>query len=228
MKKNYSEYYKRADKIAKDIFKQVTDAEREHSEARKALEAELKQKYYAEDWKSERRRIDCRERVSKAEKKLRETQRFMREDSRREIENVRAELAEALDKDYAAHPEEVDSQVMTLIASGIMKPRDYEKIMEAAKTADNYTMIRLIGKSAGDAAKSFIGNHGVNEESEDYKTLLRIENEATHNPANDVLSVFDTISDVFSRSAENPGMISKWEELTGELVNGGGDQENDE
>lgn len=67
--------------------------------------------------------------------------------------NIRNELSEELDDAFTVNADDVDSNVMTLISSGILKAQDYEKLYAEASKAGNVTMMRLLGQSAGDLAE---------------------------------------------------------------------------
>ncbi len=66
--------------------------------------------------------------------------------------NIRNELSEELDDAFTVNADDVDSNVMTLISSGILKAQDYEKLYDEASKAGNVTMMRILGKTAGDLA----------------------------------------------------------------------------
>lgn len=66
---------------------------------------------------------------------------------------IREELSQQLDDDFAVNADDVDTSVMALINSGILKAPDYEKLYAEASKAGNVTMMRLLGQSAGDLAE---------------------------------------------------------------------------
>lgn len=70
----------------------------------------------------------------------------------RKSKEIREELSQQLDDDFAVNADDVDSNVMTLISSGILKAQDYEKLYDEASKAGNVTMMRILGKTAGDLA----------------------------------------------------------------------------
>ena len=62
---------------------------------------------------------------------------------------IRAELSRELDDDFAVNPADVDSNVMTLMDSGVLKVNDYVKLYNEAEKSHNMTMMRLLGGKAG-------------------------------------------------------------------------------
>ena len=138
------------------------------------------------------------------------------ESHKSEIAALRKELIAELDDHYAADPAALDSATLELLKSGILKPNEYAKLMDAATGRGNHTMERMIAKYAGDAAADVGKKYGDN--SEQARTLRAISYTADQNNGNDTLQAFDLMADVYSRAVNNPAMINHWGELTGEIV----------
>ena len=66
---------------------------------------------------------------------------------------IRGDLSAELEDAFSADPSQVDANTMTLINSGILRASDYERMYNKAKDAGNATMMRLIGKAAGNYAE---------------------------------------------------------------------------
>lgn len=62
---------------------------------------------------------------------------------------IRAELSRELDDDFVVNPADVDSNVMALMDSGVLKVNDYVKLYNEAEKSHNMTMMRLLGAKAG-------------------------------------------------------------------------------
>lgn len=129
-----------------------------------------------------------------------------------EIAALRKELAAELDDHYAADPAKLDSSTLELLKSGILKPNEYAKLMNAATESGNHTMARMIAKYAGDAAADVGKRYGDN--SEQARTLRAISYTANQNNGNDTLQAFDLMAEVYSRTSNNPAMMDAWGELT--------------
>ena len=123
-------------------------------------------------------------------------------------------IAEVTD-DYSADPKAIDNNTLTLLNAGILKSSDYEKLMKEAQAADNHTMVRLIGKYAGNAAEAEERKNGSNSiKAKELRTISYMGRENGDN----VLRSFDSLSEVFRRTADNPAMIDKWDYLTGDTI----------
>lgn len=66
----------------------------------------------------------------------------------KKLAELGAKFAQEVEKEYAANPDEIDSNTLKLLESGILNINDYERLVE--KFADNRTMSRLINKYARD------------------------------------------------------------------------------
>ena len=138
------------------------------------------------------------------------------ESHKSEIAALRKELIAELDDHYAADPAALDGSTLELLKSGILNGSEYAKLLNEAKAANNPTMVRMIGKYAADAAAARGEKYGQNDEQA--RTLRAISYTANQNNGNDTLQAFDLMSDVYSRSVNNPGMIDHWGELTGNAL----------
>ena len=134
------------------------------------------------------------------------------ESHKSEIAALRKELIAELDDHYAADPAALDSATLELLKSGILKPNEYAKLMDAATGRGNHTMERMIAKYAGDAAADVGKKYGDN--SEQARTLRAISYTADQNNGNDTLQAFDLMAEVYSRTSKNPAMMDAWGELT--------------
>ena len=74
----------------------------------------------------------------------------------------------------------------------------------------------MIAKYAGDAAAERGSKYGQNDEQA--RALRGISYTANQNNGSDTLQAFDLMSEVYSRSVNNPAMIDAWGELTGNAL----------
>ena len=87
---------------------------------------------------------------------------------------------------------------------------------DAEKERENATMVRMIGKYAGDAAKARGESHGMNDCE---ATALRLaEYNSRSYTGGDRLEAFDNMVNLYHRCTNNPAMIDHWDELNGEIV----------
>ena len=92
---------------------------------------------------------------------------------------------------------------MTLLQSGILTPSEYVRLYERATSS---TMRRLIGKYAGEAAKT--------EQDTESARILRNVNYISRNDSGGVyLAAFDGLFDILRRSAKNPTFYDSYSKL---------------
>ena len=91
--------------------------------------------------------------LAEARAQFEHCRRHLFEERRRDIAVIRAELVEALGNEYAADPSKVDMQTLELLRSGIMSADEYSRLIDAAASNGNHTMVRLIAKNAADMAE---------------------------------------------------------------------------
>lgn len=133
-----------------------------------------------------------------------------------EIEALRNELVSELDDYYAADPAALDTNTLELLKSGILKTIEYSKLMDKAQSECNYTMVRLIAKYAGEAAEQMGKKYGQNDEQA--RALRAISYAEKQNNGSDALQAFDAMSEVYTRTVNNPAMIDAWNQLTGDVL----------
>ena len=147
----FSSYAKRMNEIANATFAEY----REKSDAVKSAESKYRAyprrsgadpSYMA---KSARAEAD----LAEANAQFEHCRRHLFEEQRRDIAVIRAELVEALGNEYAADPSKVDMQTLELLRSGIMSADEYSRLIDAAASNGNHTMVRLIAKNAADMAE---------------------------------------------------------------------------
>lgn len=209
---NFNTFAARVDEIAKAAFKEYTDAEAELKRAEANRQPRSTGMVDAEQAaraaRAEADYLEAKEKVQRATRNL-----TARVDS---IAAIRQELAAELDTAYSVNPEQIDTNTMTLLQAGIMRPSEYIKMMDAAEEAGNVTMMRLIAKYAGEAAADAAKQYG--ESSNQAMTLRSVLYRGNSAAGSDTLSKFDILADTFRRTANNPYMIGHWDELTADLI----------
>lgn len=129
-----------------------------------------------------------------------------------QLQKIRQELAEALSAEYAARPSDIDSGTMTLLQSGILKPDEYARLMADATERGNTTMTRLIAKAAADAAEKYDANDKRGME------LRAVAVGADDDIVSGKLGLYDVLTTVFERTANNIYMYDSWDVLTHRAV----------
>lgn len=206
----FSSYAKRMNEIANATFAEY----REKSDAVKSAESKYKAyprrsgadpSYMA---KSARAEAD----LAEARAQFEHCRRHLFEERQRDVAVIRAELMEALNKEYAADPSKVDMQTLELLRSGIMSADEYSRLIDAAASNGNHTMVRLIAKSAADMAEKTTGDADVS------RSYRLVSHRGKGNDGTEYLRAFDFLADTFDRCERNFALSTKWDELTSPVV----------
>ena len=206
----FSSYAKRMNEIANATFAEY----REKSDAVKS--AENKSRAYPRRSgadpsymaKSARAEAD----LAEARAQFEHCRRHLFEERQRDVAVIRAELVEALGKEYAADPSKVDMQTLELLRSGIMSADEYSRLIDAAASNGNHTMVRLIAKSAADMAEKTTGDADVS------RSYRLVSHRGKGNDGTEYLRAFDFLADTFDRCERNFALSTKWDELTSPVV----------
>ena len=202
-------YAQRMNEIAHATFAEY----REKSDAVKAAESRYNayprrngadSSYMA---KSARAKAD----LAEANAQFEHCRRHLFEEQQRDIAVIRAELVEALNKEYAADPSKVDMQTLELLRSGIMSADEYSRLIDAAASSGNHTMVRLIAKSAADMAEKAT-------DTDVARSYRLVSHRGKGNDSNEYLRAFDFLADTFNRCERNFALSTKWDELTAPVV----------
>ena len=136
---------------------------------------------------------------------------FSFDDKRREIAAVRAELEKAVFDAFAADPKSVDNNTLALMNSGIMTADEYSRLIDSAIASGNFTMTRLLAKSAADMAEK------VND-SDVARSYRLVSHKGKGMDGREYLQAFDFLTDTFNRCERNFALSTKWDELTSPVV----------
>lgn len=210
----FNSYAKKLDEQARAAFKAYRDAEAAYKKAeQKAREYPQRNGMVNADYaaKSARAQADFLE-----AKQAYETARRAFRDSDTQFNAMRRELAAAIDDAYSADPAQLDTATLELLKSGILTGSEYAKLLEQAKAASNPTMVRMIGRYAGEAAKARGESHGMNDRE---ATALRMaEYNSRSYTGGDRLQAFDNMVELYHRCTNNPAMIDHWDRFTAETI----------
>lgn len=210
----FNSYAKKLDEQAKAAFKAYRDAEAAYKKAEaKAKEYPQRGGMVSPEYaaKAARAQADFLE-----AKQAYETARRTFRESGTQFNAMRNALASEIELAFSVDPAQLDRNTLELLKSGIMTSNEYRLLMGAAQTANNPTMVRLIGKYAGDAAKARGESHGMNDSE---ATALRVvEYNSRAYTGGDRLEAFDNMVEIYHRCTNNPSMIDYWGEFTAETV----------
>lgn len=207
----FNEYVEKANNTAKQAFEEYLTAKDKYDRAKEKIEKTPLGKDLREQAAFSRAKADYND----AADSLRDAKRVF-EHHKDDFEKIRGELASAIEKHYTVDPADVDASTLALLNSGILKTADFEKLMDTAEKAENLTMIRLIADRAKDAEKK--ASAGGNDMSEKSQRLRAVYAKANDYDGREYLDAFDTLSDLFRRCVENDYMISRWDELSGGIM----------
>ena len=205
----FNNYAKKLNEIANATFTEY----RAKSDAVKSAES----KYNAYPWrdgadptylaKSARARAD----LAEAKAQFEHCRRHLFEEQRKDIAVIRAELVEALGKEYAADPKAVDANTLALMNSGIMTADEYSRLIDSAIASGNFTMTRLLAKSAADMAEKVT-------DSDVARSYRLVSHKGKGMDGREYLQAFDFLADTFNRCERNFALTGKWDELTSPVV----------
>ena len=211
---NFNSYAKEVDQIAKTVF----DEYRKSEAAFKKAEAQAKlypkkngftdADYIAKSTRAEAEFMEAKQRLTNAKKAM--------ETKKSELETLRKKLTNEIEKEYSADPAQLDGNTLELLKSGILKGNEYERLFAKAKADGNPTMMRMIGKYAGDAAKVRSDKNGWHDS--EAQALRMVEHQSRTATGASHLQAFDNLAEVYNRCANNPAMIDHWEELTNGII----------
>lgn len=210
----FNKYARQADEAAKAAFKEYREAEAAYREAQKKVESYPKNfngvmpQYQAEHARAQADFYEKRDAYTAARNKF--------TNSKALFADIRKDLEADIEGIYKADPASMDSNTLELMKSGILTGSEYADLLEKAQDAENYTMVRLIGKYARDAAQARGDRFGQNDSE---ARLLRMVDETSRASDGSVyLDTFDQIVSVYDRCTNNTGLIDKWDGLVGDAV----------
>ena len=130
---------------------------------------------------------------------------------RKRMGEVRKEFVAAVESHFTADPAALDMATLELLKSGILKPAEYNRLMDKAINDNNHTMARLIGQHAKAAAE--------NAGDRDTATALRsVSYKSNGMNGSNYVEAFDFVTSLYDRCSRNPALYSKWNELAGEVI----------
>ena len=205
----FNNYAKKLNEIANGTFEEYRRAEAAVKSAESRYNAYPRRNgadpaYMA---KSARAEAD----LAEARNAFDQMRRHLFDDKRREIAAVRVELEKAVFDAFAADPKSVDANTLALMNSGIMTADEYSHLIDSAIASGNYTMTRLLAKSAADMAEKVT-------ESDVARSYRLVSHKGKGMDGREYLQAFDFLTDTFNRCERNFALSTKWDELTSPVV----------
>ena len=211
---NFNTYVQQVNDVAQATFEEIQKTETAYKNAEAKYNANKRPAHGV--WNTDAATIAKYARIEadyhEAKNAYDTMRRTLPEQKTAEIAQIRSNLEKAVNDFYAAKPEQLDANVMELLKSGILKPAEYARLMDAADQADNATMVRIIAQYAENAA--------ANAKDEDAARALRAVGYKGRNVSGKpYMENFDVMADCFQRCMRNTAMIKLWDELTGNIRN---------
>ena len=205
----FNNYAKKLNEIANGTFEEYRRAEAAVKSAESRYNAYPRRNgadpaYMA---KSARAEAD----LAEARNAFDQMRRHLFDDKRREIAAVRVELEKAVFDAFAADPKSVDGNTLALMNSGIMTADEYSRLIDSAIASGNFTMTRLLAKSAADMAEKVT-------DSDVARSYRLVSHRGKGMDGREYLQAFDFLTDTFNRCERNFALSTKWDELTSPVV----------
>jgi len=209
----FSSYAHKVNEIAQTAFAEYREAETRLKNA-EAKAREYPQRHGAVDYEYAAKSARAQADLIEARGALHRAQMKMN-DGMSAISAVRQELAAALDAEYSADPSALDSNTLELLKSGILTAAEFAKLMSSAAEAGNLTMMRVIGKYTDAAADEAEKNGWGAQKAAEFRAVAY---QGKTDAVGEKLDSFDVLVEAYQRTASNTGMISRWAELTGPII----------
>ena len=205
----FNDYAKKLNEIANATFEEYRRAEAAVKSAESRSNAYPRRSGADPSYMAKSARAEAD--LAEARAQFEHCRRHLFEERRRDIAVIRAELVEALGNEYAADPSKVDMQTLELLRSGIMSADEYSRLIDAAASNGNHTMVRLIAKNAADMAEKAT-------DADVARSYRLVSHRGKGNDGNEYLRAFDFLADTFNRCERNFALSTKWDELTSPVV----------
>ena len=206
----FNKYGTKLDMIVRGAIEEMEKAEKAEREAKRNLEkyperaGNVPPDYAAHQARAKANHIE-------AAAALKSARQNAPEQARQEMRELRGKLEAALLEGFAARPDAVDMQAVTLLNSGILKPQEYVYLVREALDKGNYTMARMIGQAADDEAKKTDST-----EAAPVLRLAAMEGKKDY-PAH-YLRAFDDLVDIANRCLNNPAIADQWGAFTRDTI----------
>lgn len=143
----------------------------------------------------------------------------------RDISKTRENLKSEADLVFLADPSKIDPNVMKLFEYGILSVAEFELLADKVEREGNYTMLRIIGAAANEAAEGHYKN-----DRDAIQRLSMVSHRATEHTTGAVLRSFDQIVNAAKYAVGDPNAYSSdraepneyffdhWDEVAGAAI----------
>ncbi len=207
----FNVYARRADRIAREAFAQIQEAEKTFKAAEEAKNKGPRSNGL-QDAQAAARVARLKADYLEAEQAVRDARQKLPDKIERKLAEIRQQLETALEGEYYADPKDINNDTLTLLQSGILTPAEYERLFTDALEKSNYTMARLIGRAAQEQAEKY--SYGGSEE----RLLTVIAHNARNVGGSAYLTTFDAVADTIMRCIRNPYMAKRYDDLVGRII----------
>jgi len=210
----FNEYARKLDEMARISFEEYQGAEADYKKAEaRAKEYPMRYgvvdaKYMTKSARAQADFLEAKEAYTKARNNFR--------GSGVQFVELRNELVNAIRDEFRADPAAIDEKTIELLKSGILKGDEYIKLVEEAETANNPTMVRMIGKYAAEKANERIERYGRSDTDARYMRMA--EHKSRSFTGENRIEDFDNMISLYNRCVNNPTLISFWNEWTGNAI----------
>ena len=205
----FNNYAKKLNEIANGTFEEYRRAEAAVKSAESRYNAYPRRNNADPAYMAKSARAEAD--LAEARNAFDQMRRHLFDDKRREIAAVRAELEKAVFDAFAADPKAVDANTLALMNSGIMTADEYSRLIDSAIASGNFTMTRLLAKSAADMAEKVT-------DSDVARSYRLVSHKGKGMDGREYLQAFDFLTDTFNRCERNFALSTKWDELTSPVV----------
>ena len=205
----FNHFIRQINDIAAEAFKEYTAAETAYKSAESKKNAFPRKNGLGAEYNAKSARYEADYEEAKATLEAFKRNGFY--NHRKRMDEVRKEFVAAVESHFTADPAALDMATLELLKSGILKPAEYNRLMDKAINDNNHTMARMIGQHAKAAAE--------NTTDRDTATALRsVSYRSSGMNGSNYVEAFDFVTGLYDRCSRNPALYSKWDELAGEVI----------
>ena len=201
----FNEFVTRADALAAETFDEYRVTKRRFEAAEKQRAATpVKSGLVSAEYAARAARAEAD--YLEAQKKYETVKRGLHEKSS-QMAAIRKDFVAAVNDHFAADPSKLDKETLALLDSGILKPHEYERLMDRAEKDGNYTTMRIIASKAAEMADKAPTREGE-------ATLKAVAMRGRNADGADYIKAFDVgVVSLFERCLKNPSLYSSWDML---------------
>lgn len=206
----FNSYAQRVNTLAKETFEEIQNTEAAYKAAEEKKRATpvrngfVDAQYAVKASKANAEYLEAKENYDRMRRNL-------PDQKRREVAAIRRELEQDINDFFAADPAALDMSTIELMKSGILKPDEYARLMDAAEKTENATMIRMIGQYAAEMAEN-------TKDSDTARLFRAVSYRSNGAMGKSYLEAFDAMAYCFDRCMNNTSMIKHWDELNSSII----------